>query len=464
MSRQHNNGLRKICGCPRRGWAKCSHAWHFSFMWKGAPYRFSLDKQLERHMDSRTAAATEAERIRIEIKEGRFGQVAPRESMTLRQLADTYLERYVDVERPATAQGFRYAMATICRTELPRPVGGAAPVGDWLLTDIVTDTVERFREVRRGQGVGPVGVNRNLGSWRALYNWALRVGYVDRSPFKRVSEPVVKLSEEHGRSRRLDADADEEAALLEACAPHLHALVTAAIETGMRSGELTSLQWRQVEGVTVKGSKVTWGARAELVLPWAKTKTRRDRRIPISTRLKAILEMRRFGPDGEPLPDEAYVFGNEIGQRVESPKRAWQTAVLKSHGLTPAYTATCNLTPESRAALDGIDLHFHDLRREAGSRWLEGGVPLHTIRDWLGHTSIAQTSTYLAGTAKTQHDAMRQYEERLAVAERAAQARGRRLQDIANGSKTGGRKSPQSAGAAARKANRTGIGRHTEVM
>ena len=56
-----------------------------------------------------------------------------------------------------------------------------------------------------------------------------------------------------------------------------------------------------------------------------------------------------------------------------------------------------NLTAASRATLATIDLHFHDLRREAGSRWLEGGVPLHTIRDWLGHTSIAQTSTYLSG-------------------------------------------------------------------
>ena len=39
-------------------------------------------------------------------------------------------------------------------------------------------------------------------------------------------------------------------------------------------------------------------------------------------------------------------------------------------------------------------------------------MPLHTILDWLGHTKIAQTSTYLAGTVKTQHDAMRQFEER----------------------------------------------------
>jgi len=40
-------------------------------------------------------------------------------------------------------------------------------------------------------------------------------------------------------------------------------------------------------------------------------------------------------------------------------------------------------------------------------------VPLHTIRDWLGHTNIAQTSTYLQSTFASHHDAMRAYEERL---------------------------------------------------
>ena len=68
----------------------------------------------------------------------------------------------------------------------------------------------------------------------------------------------------------------------------------------------------------------------------------------------------------------------------------------RSDGLKPLATAV--LTSASRALLTAIDLNFHDLRREAGSRWLEGGVPLHTVRDWLGHTSVAQTSVYLAGT------------------------------------------------------------------
>ena len=395
MAQKKNDGLRKVCGCTRRGWAKCRHPWHFNFHWQGTDYRFSLNKHLGRHVDSKTEAEAEADRIRIEIRAGRFGQPVASDEMTLRQLADLYLERYVAVERASTAQAFTWAMNTICQTVIPRPTGGGDPFSAWRLTDIVTDTIERFREVRRGQ-TGVVGTNRHLGSLRALFNWAIRVGYMETSPFLRGSQPVVKLSQEHARSRRLEGD--EEAALLRICAPPLRASVEAAIETGMRSGEIHSLQWTQVEGMRLDGSRVTWDPRAEIFLPIGKTKTSRDRRIPISTRLKAVLEMRRFDPAGEPIPLDGYVFGDEIGQYVESNDRAWHTAVLKAHGHTPTYTKTANLTEASRGALRAIDLHFHDLRREAGSRWLEGGVPLHTVRDWLGHTNIAQTSTYLAGT------------------------------------------------------------------
>lgn len=454
MTQRHtNHGLRKVCRCSRRTWAKCEHPWHFSFKHAGTHYRFSLDRHLGKHIDNKSDAETEAEGIRIAIRKGRFGQPAPREEMTLRMLADVYLERHVQIERATTSQAFTWAMNTICRTPIPRPDGKTAKLGDWRVVDVVTDTIERFREIRRAQGTGPVGVNRNLGSLRALFNWAVRVGYIDQSPFKRGSEPTVRLSAEHSRRRRLDTDANEESRLLEVCGPHLRAIVEAALETGMRRGEILSLQWSQVEGMKVDRKRVTWAPRAELVLPWAKTKTRRDRRIPISKRLKSILELRRFDAAGEPMAGHQYAFGNEIGQQVLNIKRAWHTAVLKAHGHTPTYTATANMSPASRGVLDAIDLHFHDLRREAGSRWLEGGVPLHTIRDWLGHTSIAQTSTYLAGTIQTQHDSMRQFEERRAA-----------LQRIATRSKKGGRKRPVKVGHDAQKTNRTGSDRGSFVM
>jgi integrase len=100
--------------------------------------------------------------------------------------------------------------------------------------------------------------------------------------------------------------------------------------------------------------------------------------------------------------------------------RAWRTAVLKAHGHTPVYTTTANLTAESRAALKAINLHFHDLRREAGSRWMDGGVPIATIQRWLGHSNVSQTSTYLAGTQTSEHDAMARFEAQQAALQRIA--------------------------------------------
>ena len=101
---------------------------------------------------------------------------------------------------------------------------------------------------------------------------------------------------------------------------------------------------------------------------------------------------RRFGPTH-------YVFGNEIGQRVDSYEKGWQTAVLRAHGHTPRWRKDGDgLTPESQAAYREIDLHFHDLRHEAGSRWLEAGMSLHHVKELLGHASISTTDTYLNAT------------------------------------------------------------------
>lgn len=453
--RQRNHGLRKVCDCPRRQWAKCDHPWHFSFKWNGTHHRFSLDKQLGKHIDNKTDAEKEAETIRIAIREGRFGQPAPRDEMTLRQLADVYLERYVMLERASREQAFRWALNAICKTEIQRPTGqDGTAIGAWRLADIVTDSIERFREARRAKGTGVIGTNRQLGILRALFNWGIRVGYVEASPFKRGGEAVVRLAHEPKRQRRLNADTDEETKLLAACGPHLRAVVECALETGMRRGEILSLQWSQIEGMKAeKGKPIAWAARPEIVLPWQKTKTRTDRRIPISDRLRKIVAMRRFDPSGEPMAEDRYVFGNEIGQQVKDVKRAWMTAVLKAHGHKPRFTDTANLDSESRAAFEAIGLHLHDLRREAGSRWLEGGVELHTVRDWLGHTSIAQTSTYLAGTLQTRHDAMRRFE-----AHRSA------LQQFATGSKTGGRKRLQSAAKRHKKPNKNAVYREATIM
>jgi integrase len=455
MERHSNDGLRKLCDCARRTWAKCEHPWHFNFKWNGENYRFSLDRRigaivrdaagawkrdratLGERITDKTTAIDERDRLRTLIRAGALQQAnqdkPQRETLTLAQLLDTYRKRYLEIKRRDTLKNTGYQISVILRTELERPDGARRAFGDWLVTDIKADTIEQFQRIRLAKGVA--AANRDLSLLRAMFSWGVGREHVERTPFKKGTEVVVRLSRETKRRRRLQPGEGDR--LLAACGPHLRAVVEAALETGCRKGELLSLQWWQVR----------FEPKAEIFLPALKTKTKSDRTIPISARLRSILDMRRNDPEGKTHPPTAYVFGNEVGEAVKSFKRAWERAVLKSHGHKPRYVAkvrgegdaqrsvrTAALTPESRAQLRAIDLHFHDLRREAGSRWLDGGVPLHRIKQWLGHANISQTSTYLEAEAADNDEAMRQYEERQA-----------RLQRIATGSETGHHKPAQSA-------------------
>jgi integrase len=80
------------------------------------------------------------------------------------------------------------------------------------------------------------------------------------------------------RSRRLNPPEypDEEQKLLAACGLHLKAIVIAAIESGVRRGEILSFQWSQVEGMTIEDdATVTWAPKPQLFLPKEKTKKKR---------------------------------------------------------------------------------------------------------------------------------------------------------------------------------------------
>ena len=82
--------------------------------------------------------------------------------------------------------------------------------------------------------------------------------------------------------------------------------------------------------------------------------------------------------------------------------------MLRAYGHDPKWARGGKLTRASSAALAAIDLHFHDLRHEAGSRWLEAGMPLHHVKEILGHANISQTDTYLnAGRIALQESMMR---------------------------------------------------------
>src|SRR5688500_18461281 len=109
--RHHNRGLRKMCACPRRIWPKCAHSWHFNFKPKGGPsYRFSVDTEAGKHIESKTEAEALADGWRTAIRNGDFrrrADAAPlpaetdaRDVLTLEQFGARYVER---VGKPVSA-------------------------------------------------------------------------------------------------------------------------------------------------------------------------------------------------------------------------------------------------------------------------------------------------------------------------------------------------------------------------
>lgn len=412
MPKRTNDGLSKRCEHARKSWRDCACPWWFGFHHGGREYRFSLSKiTAMRGMPaprSKEEAITLRDAFRAQIRSGTFtaesgrGTIAvpPVETqLTLGDVIDQYLKRHVrtPTRRPRARAQMEVLIAVARRAEIPAAHGAMIRLDQKPIDAITKADVEAVRTWRRqelaagksrpGAKGGEVGINRVLSRLRHVFSWAIAEGHIKDTPFKRGPVTVIKLesSVEGARTRRLDAGT--QSALLRHADGHLRAVLVAALTTGCRIGELLSLQWSQVR----RDDK---GEARYLILTAAKTKTAESRTIPIGPRLRAELEMRRHAPDGQEHPTEAFVFGNEAGEQVRSIRQQWEDAVLKAHGLTPTRHRG-KLTAESRAALQTIDLHVHDLRREFACSLLESGAALHDVQAFLGHGNITTTSTYL---------------------------------------------------------------------
>lgn len=445
MPKRTHDGIKKRCDCGRRQWPKCSHPWHFSFHHNGQEHRYSLDviarARNGRPPESKAEAIGWRDRLRSEIRAGTFvdptappltAAVAPDTRLTFGDICDTYLKGHVgNPTRREEAQGaMRWAVRVIRSTEIPGPNGSTVRLESKPMADLTAADIEAFRDARRailvagrarieeavalerraavcadpgeraaldqqalalrrsvrarpGHKGGEVGINRLLARLRHICTWAVKQRHIPSHPFKFGGEVVVELetSAENARTRRLAPG--EEDRLLGQARPHLRSLIVAALTTGCRLGELLSLQWSQVR-FDDKG-QARW-----LELPAGKTKTKTTRLIPVGTRLRAELEMRRYDPDGKEHTGDRFVFGNECGEEVAR--------------ITTAWRATCR-----RAGIS--NLHFHDLRREFASRLMESGAEQHAVRDFLGHANITTTSRYLKSTPLHLERALRALEQ-----------------------------------------------------
>ncbi len=150
---------------------------------------------------------------------------------------------------------------------------------------------------------------------------------------------------------------EEEARLMKACSPYLRQVVTFALHTGMRRGEILGLRWQDVD---LRNAVAT--------IPAARAKGRRDRYVPLNTDAMDIL-----AAIPTPLDRSALIFANSAGNLNENFRRHWQAAIEQS-GLE--------------------DFRFHDLRHTFASRLVMAGVDLAVLRDLLGHRDFEMTLRY----------------------------------------------------------------------
>jgi integrase len=432
------SNVEKRCGCDEAKWPKCApHPWYLkTFRWGGKVYEPNLTRLASLAnvtIEAKTEADAFAETVRTAIRDGKYtpakavqSTVAPKtEGLPLGRPSVVKGGKVVapgsgvvalfeaevitgDLQkRERTKQGDRACLRKFAEFEPPDTKRGA--LASWPLVDITAASIVAFRRC-------PVLADRANSTWAKyrtaiaqLFAWSTANGYMTADPFASLQPQqlkALKRGKPARRSRRVDVV--EEANLIRAAgraqredvAGRLSSLIVCAVESGLRRGELLALQWGHVstEHRTITVAAVEIGA----------SKTGNARMVPMSQRFADELELIKTDPNGDRFGRTCYVFGDAVGGRVQSVKKAWESAVLHAHAVTPQWSKTGNsLTPASRAALRRIDLHFHDLRHEAGSRWLESRLfDLEQIRQIYGHQTIAQTANYLHGGSRSAHTAM----------------------------------------------------------
>ena len=180
-------------------------------------------------------------------------------------------------------------------------------------------------------------------------------------PYKRQARPMVAFLS-HEEIEAVLAAPDERTWL----GRRDHALLTLAVQTGLRLSELTSLD----------RSAITFGPGAHVR---CRGKGRKDRSTPLTTGTAAVLRSWLK----EPEPATEVLFPNARGGRLSAD--SVQYLVRKYAQLAAVRCPT----------LRGKRVSPHVLRHSAAMELLAAGVDSSVIALWLGHESVNTTQIYL---------------------------------------------------------------------
>ena len=380
-----------------------------------------FDKSAERYKqrirvklpDGSFTVKTLSRKTKAELKRAvnRFNEetaAAARKRLTVKDLIEDYLEIYVRPNRRlSTYKNYRHRLSCLL------PLIGDIPAAELTgreTQQALTTLAEKGGE--HGQGFRAISVNIIRRLLKSVYNLAIENGDVSKNPVKsttRMTEP---------ESGKIALDTEQVRRLLETakagdyitCGVNYpncvkrgidteylidcnYALVTLALATGMRIGELHGLRWSCVDfgagTVTIDKQMVRGLHGDELAAP----KTRQSIRT-ITVDQKTLDELKAFRSKQEMWAKTAgdlfnnklkLVFVNSTGSpfNASNYRKRYFDKMVKAAGLPETFT-------------------FHCLRHTHASLLLAAGVPVNVVSKRLGHASDTVLLSVYAHTLLSQ--------------------------------------------------------------
>jgi integrase len=257
-------------------------------------------------------------------------------------------------------------------------------------TELAAEDIDKYIHRRKAQGAKNSSVNRVIEILRRAYTLA------------GLPVPRMERLSEAGNARQGFLSESELDALIAHLPEDLKDFTRFAAACGMRKGEIAGLTWKMIEG-------------DELRVPADICKNRKDRVLPLTGELLAIVERRRAA-----LPREKngtvqlsqFIF-HRSGTAVAETRKSWQTAAIAA-GLGIMICKKCGEQgPEKyckkcKNARKYEGKLFHDLRRSAVRNMVKAGVNTQVAKQWSGHRSDSMFERYSILTT----DDMREAQEK----------------------------------------------------
>jgi site-specific recombinase XerD len=230
--------------------------------------------------------------------------------------------------------------------------------GNKNIEDITTLIIDKF--ITSTFGRTQRGAHQYYRTLKAAFNKALQWNYISINPFTKVKFP--KLSKSYPAFIT-----EDELLMIVSNTPYqyLKDIFITAFYTGLRLGEIINMKWSWIDFtqscITVKCSE-------EFL-----TKSKKDRIVPMSEKVRSILSNRYQANLHKP---NEFVFYHFKGRRLhqETISKQFKDIVRK-----------VNLNDK---------IHFHTLRHSFASMLVQRGVSLYVVKELLGHEYLSTTKIY----------------------------------------------------------------------